>query len=278
MIITLSEERNEKLLCEWSGEITDKHAQDFCDVCNKVFSVHFDLDYMHRKYDTNFYGDSFIVTAYKDEKPVAAWGVWRNDIDGRPAFQLCDFASVPSARKSGYIVDMLYCIYDEIGGRYPDALIYGFPNNKSLPVMQAAGWAVSKIYQHVYHGRTEDFMQNMPYISDNYVESFALRKRNANILRVKDKCYLVLKCRFADVILGGQIMGEISSKYKSALKPVSRVRLLSYFSAKPGIFWRKQPVYFVTYDLALTKQVIRSVPPLYKADGYSLDFNAAPQP
>ncbi len=277
MIITLSEKRNEKLLCEWSGEITDEHAQDFCDVCNEVFSVHFDLDYIRRKYEANFYGRSFIVVVYKDDQPVAAQGAWRNDVDGRTAFQLCDFASVPSERKSGYIMDMSYCIHDEVRKHYPDGLLYGFPNSQSLPITHASGWAVSKIYQRIYRGQTEDFVQNMPYISDNYVESFALRKRNANVLRVKDRCYLVLRCRFADVILGGQIMGEISTKYKSALKPVNRLRLLTYFSGRPGIFWSRQPIHVGTYDLSLTRQVVRSVPPLYKGDGYSLDFNPAPQ-
>ena len=177
MIITLSEERNEKLILEWSGEITDKHAQDFCDVCNAVFPDHFDLDYMRRKYDENIYGKSFILVIYKDGQPVAAEGAWRNDIEGRPSYQICDTATLPSMRKRGYNTRLSQTIISTAKTESPDALVYRFPGPMSFRMSEHLGFARSRRYLRIYRGETRDFLENIPFIDDEYVEHFLQQKQ-----------------------------------------------------------------------------------------------------
>lgn len=273
MFITLSETRNEKLLIEWSGEITDRHAQDFCDVCNAVFTDHFDLDYMHRKYDENFYGKSFIIVVYKDNKPIAAWGGWRNDLNGRIAFQMCDFVTLPEARKGGYIVDMNYCVHDEIGKLYPQAIIYGFPGKMAWRVSIASGNAVEPFYVRIYHGITKDFKENIPFIDDSYVDNWLIRNKNARIVKLSGKYYFVIPRRIKGLIPYGIILGEISAKYKNSFKTVSKLRPLLYRSRKPGIFGEWKASHVAKYDMADSVQNSENMPPFYTADINTLHFN-----
>lgn len=273
MIITLSEERNEKLVLEWSGEITDKHAQDFCDVCNAVFLYHFDLDYMHRKYDENVCGKSFIMVVYKNDKPIAAWGGWRNDINGRTAFQMCDFVTLPEARKGGYIVDMNYCVHDEIGKLYPQAITYGFPGSMAWRVSIAFGNAVVPLYVRIYHGITKDFTENMPFIDDTYVENWLVKNKNARIIKLGGRYYFVRHGVMKGFIPYRIILGEISSKYKDSFRRAGRLRPLLYYSRKPGILGGLKAAHVAKYDMAANIQDSENMPLLYTADTNTLHFN-----
>ena len=260
-------------MIEWSGEITDKTAQDYCDVCNTVFMDHFDLDYMRRKFEANCYGKSFIIVVYCEDKPVATWGAWRNDLDGRTAFQMCDFATIPSVRKGGYVLDMLYALYDELGKDYPDARIYGFPGKMAHPVNRAAGWALTEYYAHIYHGPTDDFLQNMPRISDEYVENFLIKLKDAAMLTVKGKCYFVRKRMIKHLVPSGKILGEISPKFAARLPRASRLRPYVYYSLKPGIVGKRRISHVSQYHLGASKQVMDILPPVYRVDTNSMDFN-----
>ena len=269
MLTTLSSERNEQLLCEWSGEITDRHAQDFCDVCNAVFSNHFDLDYMRRKYEANIYGRSFIAVVYKNAKPIAAWGAWRNDLEGKTAFQLCDFVTLPEARKGGYVLDMFNGICDELRKSYPEAVIYGYPGPMAYPVLKAIGFSVTDLYMRLYHGYTKDFAENISVIDDDYVNAFLTKKKNICISKIGGRYYLVQKFRIKRLIPAARILGEVSSKFSDSFRRAGGLRLYFYNSLLPG----KRTARAAEYDLGASEQVMKSVPPYYKADGNTLDFN-----
>lgn len=273
MLITLSEELNEKILCEWSGEITDKHAQDFCDVCNAVFYEHFDLDYMHRKYDENLYGKSLIVIVYKDNVPVATEGVWRNDIDDRVAFQLCDFATLPSVRKNGYPLDIFYMICTEIEKVHPKANIYVLPGDTAFEINRALGFATINLYAHIYHGETEDFKKYVPVIDDAYIETFTVKKKGAYLCRLNGKCYLVFKSiSIKKLIPTAVILGQVSNSFWDRFEHLSRFIVLLYYTPEEGIF-RHRRDNLGKYALGASEQVMDFLPYTYKADGYSLSFN-----
>ena len=128
MIITLSEKRNEKL----------------------VFDDDYTVPYILERFGVNIYGGGYICIVYKDNKPVAALGGIRNDLNGKVAFQGEHFATLPQFRKSGYNVDLRFTILDEVGKRFPDALIFGFPNDEARAVCIAAGDAKAELYQRIY--------------------------------------------------------------------------------------------------------------------------------
>ena len=275
MKITLSEERNEKLILEWSGEITDKHAQDFCDVCNAVFNDHFDLDYMHRRYyKENFYGRSFIVIVYKDEAPVAALGSWRVDFDGRPAFHLIDFASLPSARKGGYALDMLYAVFDEVQ-KIPGAITYAItPGKMSYPLYEALGFARVNVYLRPYSGLTRDFLENMPVIDDDFAEAFYTKKKNVYVKELGGKFYLFLKKKIKRIFPAGIFLGELRAESAAKFKKSWSLLPMLYYSLNEGkIIKCLRKSHIVLYDPSASEQVMNNIPPVYKLDVFALDFN-----
>ena len=275
MIITLSEKRNEKLVFEWSEEMTEEHAKDFCTVCNVVFKDTYTVPYIMERFGVNIYGGGFIMIVYKDDKPLATLSGLRNDIDGKIAFQLEHIASLPQVRKSGYALDMLYCMFDEIGRLYPDAFIYGFPSNQAREVNVAAGFAKADMYRRVFCGATEDFMQNMPLIEDKYAEAFTLKKKAATIMTVKGKCYAAFKFMLGGFIPAGVIVGEVSPKFKGTVPDASKFRVYTYCSTKPGILGRMHFYKMVAYQMGAPVQDEVHMPPYYKSSHNSIDFFSA---
>ena len=280
MIITLSEERNEKLLCEWSGEITDEHAQDFCDVCNAVFSDHFDLDYIRRKYEANIYGKSFIAVLYKDGVPVAAEGAWRNDIDGRPSFQICDTATLPAMRKRGYNTAIAKTIISQARQAFPNGQIYRFSGPMSHHMSELLGFARTNLYLNMSCRASEDFLANVPVIDDAYADTFLNHKKGVHLLRINTywgggHYFLAKKLTLKHVVPAAIVLGQVSSSYEGKFRRLSRCRFLLYYSRKRGILGDRYIARIGKYDLCRADQVMDFVPPMYKSDGNSLDFNNA---
>ena len=273
MIITLSEKRNEKLVFDWAEEMTERHAQDFCDVCNAVMSrQHFDVPYILERFGVNMYGKGFICTVHKDNRPLAALGGIADSMDGKTAFQLEFFVTMPEARKSGYNVDLIYGILDSVAERYPNALLYGFPNKTSCDINVAAGFAKTELYRRVFCGATEDFLQSMPYIDDDYAQTFTLKKKKAAILTVKGKCYAVFTFRLGKYLPAGVIVGEVNRKFKGTVPDASKLRVYTYCSREQGIFGKKRVVRVITYRLGAVNQDNNLIPDYYKSNHNSTDF------
>ena len=276
MIVRLSSKRNEKICCEWSGDISEKHAQDFCDVANAVFGDHFDLDYMRRKYEENCYGRSFILVIYQDELPVATWGAWRNDLWGKVAFQLCDFATLPSVRKKGYVLDLFSHVCDEVGQHCSGATIYGFPGTMSYPVNKAMGWATANFYLRCFCGMTKDFLDSVPAIEEVYVEEFFSRKKKLYVMDCGGERFLLRTPSRRTPVPAGMFLGRVGDAHAGRFPVLKRPCLLFYRSLRPGIFFRHRRVTHVAkYVPGATRQIMDAVPPLYKVDSYSLDFNGS---
>lgn len=275
MIITLSEKRNERLVFEWAEEMTEQHAQDFCDVCNAVFTDDYTVPYILERFGMNIYGAGFIMVVYKDDKPLATLSGLRNDIDGKAAIQLEHMASLPQVRKNGYALDMIYCMFDEIGKRYPNAFIFGYPTDQARDVDVAAGFVKADLYRRVFCGATEDFLQNMPYIDDNYAEAFTLKKKAAVIMTVKGKCYACFEFKLGGIIPAGVIVGEVSPKFKGTVPDAGKLRVYTYCSTKPGILGRTHYYRLTAYQLGAAVQDAEHMPPYYKCSHNSVDFFSA---
>ena len=277
MIITLSEARNEKLVIEWSDELTGKTVQDFCDVCNAVFHDHFDLDYMSRKYEPNIYGKSLIAVLYKDSIPVAAEGAWRNDIDDRPSFQIGDTATLPAMRKRGYNTAIITNIIAQLRRNEPGGQIYRFSAEGSHSISGHMGFARTYLYARFYRGVTEDFLESIPAIDDAYAERFFMHKKNVCGIRITThgggQYYLVKKRYFKGIIPAGIFLGQASSSYEGKFERLGRCRVMLYYSRNRGILGEKRIARIGKYDFCTSGQVMDFVPPLYKADTNSLDFN-----
>ena len=272
MIITLSEARHEVVVFEWAEEMTEQHAQDFCDVCNAVFDDYYSVPYIMSRFGVNIYGGGFICTVYRDGKPLAVLGGIRNDLDGRTAFQFEHFATLPEERKSGYNLDLIWCIFDEVGKRFPDALLFGFPTDYARKVYMAAGCASSILYKRAFCGLTKNFLESMPFIEDKYAEAFTLKKKRARILTIGGKCYAVLISLARKIIPAGFILGEVSSKFKGTVPSAGIFRMYRYYSATPGIFGSRHALRSITYSPGANSQENNPTPYYYKTCHNSSDF------
>ena len=70
----------------WTNDLDEKFIADFLYVQNEVFGCGTREEFK-RQFEENIYGKSIVVVVYLDDKPVAARALWRNDIEGKEAYQ-----------------------------------------------------------------------------------------------------------------------------------------------------------------------------------------------
>ena len=125
----------------WSEEIDDKFLEDFLCVVNVVFGG-FTKQMLQRKYIDNIYGSSLVTIAYLDGKPVGVDAMMRNDVLGHVGFETIDTCVTEECRGKGVFSTITQKEVAEINTKYPNALIYGFPNDNSFPGYVKMGWNV----------------------------------------------------------------------------------------------------------------------------------------
>ena len=81
----------------WSDKATPEEILDFRSVANRTFgSDYVTEDYFKAKFLDNIYGPSLLFLAYCDGQAVGARACWRNDLDGKEAYQSADSSVLPS--------------------------------------------------------------------------------------------------------------------------------------------------------------------------------------
>lgn len=130
-----------KYVLRWSEEIDDKFLEDFLCVVNVVFGG-FTKQMLQRKYIDNIYGSSLVTIAYLDGKPVGVDAMMRNDVLGHVGFETIDTGVTEECRGKGVFSTITQKEVAEINTKYPNALIYGFPNDNSFPGYVKMGWNV----------------------------------------------------------------------------------------------------------------------------------------
>ena len=131
--------------CRWSDEVDEKFIKDFIDTENEVFKSDYTEALFRKKYINNIYGKSVVEVVYIDGIPSAARGLWRNDIDGKEAYQPGDTCVTEACRGKGVFTEMTK---RSIAMLPEDAIIYNFPNQKWLKNGQ---WLVYKIDLYQQH-------------------------------------------------------------------------------------------------------------------------------
>lgn len=121
----------------WSGDCDEKFIDDFNSVQDQVFKGAHDRELFKHQYIENIYGPSVLVVVYDGETPVAARGLWRNDIDGKEAYQPGRTCVLESCRGAGVFTKMTIKSVQLLPA---DALIYNFPNQYSFPGYMKMGW------------------------------------------------------------------------------------------------------------------------------------------
>lgn len=267
MIINLSNkpDENKKILCEWSDDITDQHLQDFCSVANKTLGNNFTVERMRKKYAKNIYGDGFIIIIYQDDNPVAIWAVRRNDLDNKTAFQLCDLAVLPEARDKPYVFILYRQIVNEIKKLYPDAILFGYPNETSHAITNGMKWTFKKFYFRFFRGVNKDFSESVPMIEDLYAEHFLSKCQNMYVKKIKNNYYVLRAYKVKKFIPMAFFMGRVSDNGAKFFKELGGFWPKFYWSVNSGyLFLRRSSRYIL--NLKASEQDNKNMPPLYKAD------------
>lgn len=129
--------------CRWSADLDEKFKEDFCQVERAVFHNDYSEDYLKKKFLDNIYGPSVLEVVYIDGVASAARALWRNDLDGKEAYQPSDTCVMDNCRGKGVFTEMTK---RSIALLPFDAIIYNFPNHQSFPGYMKMGWTLLHEY------------------------------------------------------------------------------------------------------------------------------------
>lgn len=128
----------------WSSQLNEKFIMDFCHVCSTVFKKEYKRNEFDRKFIQNIYGPSVLVVVYINDTPSAARALWRNDINGKEAYQPGDTCVMEKCRGKGVFSIMTK---KSINLLPKSSIIYNFPNNNSYPGYIKMGWKLIHDYK-----------------------------------------------------------------------------------------------------------------------------------
>ena len=123
--------------CRWSNNIDNKFVDDFIRTETKVFKNNYTKTLFRKKYIDNIYGASVIEVVYINGQPEAARALWRNDIDGKEAYQPGDTCVTEACRGKGIFTEMTKRSIQMLP---QNVLVYNFPNQNSYPGYMKMGW------------------------------------------------------------------------------------------------------------------------------------------
>lgn len=151
--------------CRWSKDLDEKFISDFCQVEQEVFHNDYSKEYFNHKFTNNIYGPSVLVVVYIDDAPSAARALWRNDIEGREAYQPGDTCVLEVCRGKGVFTEMTM---RSIAMLPESAIIYNFPNHNSFPGYMKMGWQLLHDYRIKLFLTVDGYLKEHPIKMDDY--------------------------------------------------------------------------------------------------------------
>ena len=223
----------------WSDQLDEKFIHDFLFVQQEVFHCGSREEFRHQ-FEDNIYGKSIVVVVYIDDKPVAARGLWRNDIGGQEAYQPGSTCVLPICRGKGIFKEMTI---QAIAKLPSTAIIYNFPNPNSYPGYMKMGWNLLHDYRSRLYMSYKAYHQEHPFIADkDYVDWWFVGKELKSVKR-GSHYFLVQKDHRP---LCWHILAEVEKE--SALKfPKMNLGILFYKSTKTTWMNKRFGVSHVVY-------------------------------
>ena len=166
-----------------------------------------------------------MVVVYLNNAPVAARGLWRNDINGQEAYQPGSTCVLPICRGKGIFKEMTL---RSIAILPVDAIIYNYPNSNSFPGYIKMGWKCIKEYKARLFLSYKSYKSEHPLIVDNEYAKWWLIDRNLYYTKICGHYFLLQKDRrpFCYHILA-EVQQEIANLY-----PRMSIGVLFYKSTK----------------------------------------------
>ncbi len=223
----------------WTDELDEKFISDFLYVQQEVFHCG-SREEFKRQFEDNIYGTSIVVVVYLDGNPVAARGLWRNDIGGQEAFQPGGTCVLPICRGKGIFKEMTM---QAIAKLPPTAIIYNFPNYNSFPGYMKMGWELLYDYRARLYWSYADYHREHPMAADKEYVNWWLVGKNLQYVKKGAHYFLVQKDRRP---LCYYILAEVDRE--TALKfPKMNLGVLFYKSTKTTWFNKRLGASHVVY-------------------------------
>ena len=178
--------------CRWTNDLDAKFIEDFRVMCSTVFNYDFTFEEFKRKFLDNIYGNSLLVVVYMDGKPCAARALWRNDIDGKEAYQPGDTCVLGICRGKGIFSQMTR---KAIAMLPEDAIIYNFPNQNSFPGYMKMGWTLLHDYHQKLLTSYKSFAEEHPQKMDDRYADWWIRGRALMYTKCDGHFFLISKER-----------------------------------------------------------------------------------
>lgn len=191
-----------KIKTIWTNEITTVEIEDFRNVVNTVFGNFCTKDYFRVKYLENIYGPSYIIMVYLDGKPIGATSLWRNDIDGKEAYQNAETCVIKSSNSNG-VFAVLTMTKSKFISQKEGSPIYSFPNRNSFPGYKKLKWNIRWNRKVIFIPGISSNSQ-LQHIDGDYALWWLIRRRHISYIKRFGHYYLVkpLQKKYAGRILG----------------------------------------------------------------------------
>lgn len=177
--------------CRWSTEADEKYVSEYISVIEQVFQISMDRGSFNRQYFDNIYGPSILCLTYIDGKPSATEGLWRNDINGKVAYQSGGSAVLPICRGKGVFKEMVKRVVEKTR---PEDIVYGFPNINSYPAFMKFGWKEPAYYHLCILTSNKEYRRLHPYdMDEQYFNYWVKGKKDFYHIRKGSMYYLVAK-------------------------------------------------------------------------------------
>ena len=215
----------------WSDELDEKFIADYLSLQNEVFQCG-TRDEFESQFINNIYGKSVLVVVYNGDEPVAARALWRNDINGKEAYQPSSTCVKDTYRGKGVFTLMTQKALSMLSS---DSVIYSFPNNNSLPGYKKMGWRVYGKYKARLYLLYKNYRKEHPaQIDDEYV-NWWLKGKSLLCKKIGQKYFLLQKDRRP---LCYHILGEVGKK--SALLFPKLIFGLIFYKSQKSVWYNKK--------------------------------------
>ena len=241
--------------CRWSNNIDQHFINDFLFVQKIVFNSG-SLKEFKKQFVENIYGVSIIIVVYIYNSPIAARAVWRNDVNGKVAYQMGAVCVLPDYRGRGLFLEMTLRALRMLPN---DALVYSFPNNNSFPGHRKIGWDVIREYRQRLFISYRQYVKEHPTKMDYEYASWWVKGRDFLSVKLHEHYFLIKKDKRAMCF---RIVAEINEKIASWF-PYVKYGFFFYKSEKKTWYNNNLPSsHLVCRNASLQGEII----PLWKID------------
>lgn len=217
--------------CRWSNRLDAIFLKDYLFVQNEVFLGNYTKKQFRHKYVDNIFGPSVLCVVYIDGKPSAARALWRNDLNGKKAYQPVDTCVLSACRGKGVFSEMTKKAMELLS---PGAIIYNFPNHNSFPGYIKMGWKSIHEYRMVLLTNLSEYRTLHPVKIDKKYLNWWLEGRE-DICKVKHHGVYFLVKKYPRALCY-KVISEVDEELAKSFPTLKRPAFIFYSGLKKTFY------------------------------------------